>query len=874
MTRSDDAPLPDSTMPALTLQGLRVIELADEKAEYCGLLLAGLGAEVVKVEPAHGNPTRSIGPFYGDVVNPERSLFFWQYNRGKRSVRLDLDNDAGRQSFDALVSCADVLLESTPRGFLDDLGLGRTDLEPRFPPLVHARMTPFGDEGPWADYKASDLIHLALGGPVMNCGYDPRPDNTYDLPPIAPQMWHAYHVAGEQLTMGILAALIYRQRTGLGQRVDCAIHEAVAKCTEGDWPSWVMRRAPFMRQTCRHAMEQITETPMIGNTKDGRWLITRGPVRNDHWPRLGPFLASKGMANDLNESLPQDAAAAHGGRSIPGSRPSPSNDDPRAARATEAMHRLVKRYTFKEVPWRDAQDEGFMWAPLNKPHENLFDEHWHRRGTFAEIHHDDLGRSFTYAVSKWLSTEAGWAPGHRAPKLGEHADLVAEITAEPVRGALTITDRPTAEDLSARGKPWALHGVRILDFAWFLASGGATRFLTALGAETIKVEWKDNPDTRFGAQAPVGGRAVRDAATAPLPPVMDKDMGGQFNNKNPGKYGISLNVKDPRGLEIAKALAATSDIVAEGFAPGVMNRLGLGYDTLRELRPDIIYCQQSAMGTVGSYKSLRSLGPLAQALAGLSEMSGLPEPAMPAGWGFSYLDWMGAYSFASAMLGALYYRDRTGKGQRIDASQVEIGVFLNGTALLDWSANGRAFMRYGNRSPYKLAAPHGIYPCRGTDRWIAIGCFDEPEWKALIDTIGSPAWTSRPQFATLGSRLDHQEELDTLLSEATRLHDRFDLMEALQAAGVTAGICQTAEDRVDHDPQLAALEWLVELPGTKIGTWPVGEMPVELSRTPSYIGGRPGRAAPIYGEDNRLVYEGILGMSSAEVDKLETDGVI
>lgn len=858
---------------ALTLRGMRVVEIADETAEYVGLLLAGLGAEVVKVEPPQGSPTRTIGPFYQDVPHKDRSLYFWQFNRGKRSVRVDLATDQGRDALVGLLERADVLLESTPRGTLDGLGLGRAELEERFPSLVHARMTPFGDDGPWADFKASDLVHLALGGQMMNCGYDPRPDGSYDLPPFAPQMWHAYHVAGEQLAMGTLAALLYRERTGRGQLVSCAIHEACAKNTEGDLPSWILRRAPFKRQTCRHATESITEIPMIGNTKDGRWVITRGPVRSDHWSHLMPFMEEQGMPlPGVPDWLPEDDDKAQGGRTIPGSRPGPTNNDERGARATELFHRLVKRYTFKEVPWIAAQDQGFLWAPLFKPHENAVDPHWLTRGTFTDVEHPELGTSFRYAVGKWMSTEAGWEVGRRAPLLGEDDAEIERIVEEPVR-RVEVRERGD-EDTSVHGRPWVLQDVRILDFTWFLASGGATRFLAAMGAETIKVEWKGNPDTRFGAMAPVGGREAREQATGPLPPVMDKDMGGQFNNKHPGKYGISLNVKHPRGLEIAKELAKDSDIVAEGFSPGVMEKLGLGYDVLRSLRSDIIYCQQSALGSVGTYGNLRTLGPLAQALGGLSEMSGLPEPAMPAGWGYSYLDWMGAYSFASAMLGALLHRERTGRGQRVDASQVEIGMFINGTAILDWSANGREWQRYGNRSPYKPAAPHGAYPCRGTDRWIAIGCFDTAEWHALLDVLGSPEWGRRDDFASLDDRLANQDELDVLVADVTRTHDAYELMEALQAAGVRAGVCQTAEDRCETDPQLAHLGWLTEVPGTRIGTWPVSEVPLHFAHTPAYIGGRTGRGAPCYGEDNRFVYETMLGLNAREIDELEAEGVI
>ena len=198
------------------LAGLRVIEVADERAEYTGLLLAGLGADVVKIEPPEGNATRRIGPFLEDRPGLERSLFFWNYNRNKKSVVLDLRETLAREHMLHLLEGADVLLDASCGALKQALGV---DLNARFPTLVTARMTPFGDDGPWADFKSSDLIHLALGGVMMNCGYDPDPNLQYDTPPIAPQIWHAYHIAGEQLATGIIAALIHRHRTGQGQDV-------------------------------------------------------------------------------------------------------------------------------------------------------------------------------------------------------------------------------------------------------------------------------------------------------------------------------------------------------------------------------------------------------------------------------------------------------------------------------------------------------------------------------------------------------------------------------------------------------------------------------------------------------------------------------
>jgi crotonobetainyl-CoA:carnitine CoA-transferase CaiB-like acyl-CoA transferase len=848
------------------LSGIRVVELADEQAEYCGLTLAGLGADVVKVEPPGGSPTRRIGPFYKDQTDPEGSLFFWQYNRGKRSIVLDLEGEADRERFRSLVRSADILLESTPKGALDAIGLGAQALAAAYPSLIHARVTPFGDDGPWSDFKASDLVHLALGGVMMNCGYDPAPDGHYDLPPIAPQMWHAYHVAGEQLAMSIMAALIFRFRTGQGQQVSCAVHEAVAKCTEVDLMTWVMRRAPIFRQTCRHARESVSPHPTIAHTKDGRWVMANLGNRADDGKKLVELLERYGIESGLD---PNSAAPPRSGRFVPGTAPDTSKRDP----SMEAVTRFVRAFTYENIPWREAQQAGMLWAPLRKPHENAVDPHWLKRGSLTDVEHPELGQSFRYATSKWIATGTSWSPGRRAPWLNEDAasaDRPLERQA-PVIGAKPNPTR--AGKPSRRGKPFALDGIRVVDFTWFLASAGGTRFLSSFGAECLKIEIKTHPDTRLAAMAPIGGREARERATAPLKGVTDPDMGGQFNNKNPGKRGISLNVRHPKGLEIARRLVAMSDIVAEGFSPGVLDSWGLGYDKLKEIKKDIIYVQQSGMGAQGSYGRFRTVGPIANAFAGLSEMSGLPEPAMPAGWGYSYLDWMGAYSFALAMLSALYHRERTGEGQWIDASQTEVGLFICGTSILDWSANGRVATRYGNRSPFKPAAPHGAYPCAGEDRWLAIACFTEAEWQQLCKVAGNATFTTDSRFRTLESRLAHQDALDALVGKWTKDREARGLMMELQKAGVPAGVCQTTEERCDVDPQLRHLEWLTEVTGTKIGRWPVAEVPVKLSASPAYAGGRIDRGAPCYGEDNEYVYGELLGMSKREIDELAKDGV-
>ncbi|RHW23678.1 CoA transferase [Nocardioides immobilis] len=853
-------------MKAANLADVRVVEYADEQAEYCGLVLAGLGAEVVKVEPPDGSPSRRIGPFL-DEPDPERSLHFWNYNRGKRSVALELGSDSGAAALREMLANADVFLDSSLPAEQSErrrFGIDTETLARDFPRLIIARMTPFGEAGPWCDYKGSDLVHLALGGPVMNCGYSPQPDGTYDLPPVAPQLWHAYHIASEQLLISIMGALVYRQQSGVGQVVSCSVHEAVAKNTELDLMNWVMRHATLNRQTNFHAGERLTTGTNLLHTKDGRWFIIILIARDDRSNLIG-FLEKYGMAADLVRSAETGKGQ---GRAIPGSEASTEDVN----HLIEVTQRLFRRFTYETAPWQEAQAAGVVCVPLRKPEENLRDPHWVERQTFAEVEHPELDCSFTYVASKWLSTETSWEVGRRAPLLNEDAGAIEPfLEIRDVVPPVTSWHRGRS---SVHGKPMALDGIRILDFTWFLASAGGTRFLSALGAECIKVEWAAAPDTRLGAMAPVGGRQARRKATGPLEGVTDSDMGGQFNNKNAGKRGMSLNVRHPDGLEIARKLVAISDIVAEGFSPGVMDRWGLGYNELRAIKPDIIYAQQSGMGTTGTYGRFRAVGPVAAALSGMSEMSGLPEPAMPAGWGYSYLDWIGAYSFSVAMMSAILHRDRTGRGQWIDASQTETGIFLAGVPILAHSAIGTSWERTGNRSPCKPAAPHGIYPCAGTDRWLAVSCFAEEDWKNLTAVAERPGWLADPRFATLEDRITHQEALDAALTSWTREHDRYELMRRLQAAGVAAGVCQTAEDRCDVDPQLADLNWLTEVTGTKIGTWPIAEVPGTMTKTPTHIGGAIDRGAPCYGEDNEWVLGELLGYSTSQIKRLQDEGVV
>jgi crotonobetainyl-CoA:carnitine CoA-transferase CaiB-like acyl-CoA transferase len=653
------------------------------------------------------------------------------------------------------------------------------------------------------------------------------------------------------------------------------VHEAVSKNTETDAPDWLFLGQRHRRLTCRHSMVSAS-LPALAHTKDGRYLLPyktylKGSVTADGgaWASTVDVLREFG----LGAVFEGDEYGTAESQSTPAA----------VDRLSGAVEKLVGSTLFSADVWRAGQRRGLPWAPVRLPEENAQDPHWRMRGAVVDVYQPQLGRAVTHVGAKWYSEDVPWSSPRPAPRIGEHTDVVIEQWRSPSpQRPPAAAARPAAEkeNLSVHGKPFALDGVRVIDLSWMLASAGAGRYLAALGADVIKVEHASRLDGMRTGQGlcPPGGRAERAAAEGPLPtPVHDPanpNRSGSFMEINAGKRGLSLNLKSSEGRQILEDLIRGADMVVEGFSPGTMERMGLGYARLKELNPHIIYVQQSGLGEYGSYGRARAFGPTAQAFTGISEMSGLPSPYPPAGIGYSYLDWFGAYNMANAMLAALYRRHTTGLGCHIDASQGEIGLQLTGTAILDWSVNGRSWSRTGNRSPYVPAAPHGAYRTNGDDTWIAISAFTDSHWTALARVLDTTEWLTDPRFADLDARVAHQDELDALVDAATADRDGRALMDQLQAAGVPAGVCQDAQDRYERDPQLAHLEWTVELPQTEIGTWPIKGHPVRMAATPTHIGGRINRSGPNYGEDTDAVLTDVLGFDDERITALRTAGVV
>ncbi len=420
-----------------------------------------------------------------------------------------------------------------------------------------------------------------------------------------------------------------------------------------------------------------------------------------------------------------------------------------------------------------------------------------------------------------------------------------------------------AQSEPTRRRP--LEGVRVIDLARIVAGPNATRMLATMGAEVIRVEWHDDRAIDLL-------RGVRPAVPGGEPGSLNRS--GLFNNINTGKYGITLNMNLPQGRDLFKRLIAKATVLCENYSPGQMDRWELGYDVLREINPGLIYLQITGMGKSGTYNDYLSVGPTAQALSGLTHMSGLPDPMPPAGWGYSYLDHSTGYYGAIMVLAALLRRRRTGRGCYLDLSQTETGLMVSGTATLEAQLTGGSTARHGNRMQAATWAPHGTYPCRGTDEWISIAVQTDAQWQALVEEIGAPDWARDSRFQTAVGRKTHEDDLDRLLAEFTKNEDRYDLMNRLQKRGIPAGVVQKSVDRCTRDPQLQERGYFVPLPHSEIGTWPIENFPAKFQNMRVDVGGLPGRGAPMLGEDTDAVYRDLLGLTPEEIATLREEWVI
>jgi crotonobetainyl-CoA:carnitine CoA-transferase CaiB-like acyl-CoA transferase len=408
-----------------------------------------------------------------------------------------------------------------------------------------------------------------------------------------------------------------------------------------------------------------------------------------------------------------------------------------------------------------------------------------------------------------------------------------------------------------------LEGVKVADFSWFGAGPICALHFASMGATVIRIESETHIDSLRTIAPMAKGKTSYNAS-------------GYFNNFNAGKYDLTLCLNTDEGRGVARKVVEWADVFLTNITPRVIERWGLTYDKISEWNPKIIAAYQPMQGYDGPHKDFLGFGAVLTPITGYSYLSGFPN-RLPIGVGTNYPDYViNPGHTMVAILAALHYRRRTGKGQHIECAQLESSVAPLGPAIFDYTANGVVENRAGNHIEY--AAPHNAFKCKPLtdagrpldERWLAITCFSEDEWQALVAVMGSPEWARDPKFATFQGRKQNEDELDANINAWTADKDAYELMAELQSRGVPAGVVQSAREILDYDEHVKARGYYEYLDHAETGRAAYDGPPFKLSKTP----GGHAFPAPLLGEHTEYVCKEILGLKDEEITELMVAGAL
>ncbi len=398
----------------------------------------------------------------------------------------------------------------------------------------------------------------------------------------------------------------------------------------------------------------------------------------------------------------------------------------------------------------------------------------------------------------------------------------------------------------------ALEGVRVVEFAWVGVGPRIGKYLGDHGAIVIRVESSLRPDL-LRTQVPYKDN------------VAGLNRAGAFTYVNTSKYSMGLNLNHPKAVEVAKKLVKWADVVTESFTPGTMAKWGLDYDNLKSIKDNIVMLSTCNQGQSGPHAKHPGYGSQLVALSGFTQITGWPDrlPVQPFG---AYTDYVAPRFGAAALVAALNYRRRTGKGQYLDLSQLESGLQLLAPLILQYTISKREAQREGNRCPY--GAPHGVYRCKGDDRWCAIAVFGDEEWQNFCRVIGRPEWIEETKYATFRSRKENEDDLDKLVGEWTLTYTAEEVMTKMQEAGIGCGIVKDIKE-VYEDPQLKHRGTFEEIEHPEMGWIPCETSGFLLSKTPGGVSRHP----PCLGEHTEYICREILQISNEEFAGMFREGV-
>jgi crotonobetainyl-CoA:carnitine CoA-transferase CaiB-like acyl-CoA transferase len=820
MTATDQR---DATHDRLPLHGIRVLECGDTlAAAYAGRLFAELGADVVKVELAGGDPLRAVGPFVSEP-DPEASVSFAYFNAAKRSVVVDPAAPADARLLTDLASRADVVVRCTTAGndWVTDAMLDAAVADNAA--LIVVDISTFGRQS--GDASMSDLLALAAAGLLLvNVDKDRNPLRYRgELASI--------HAACDAV-LAVIAALRSRLADGIGQRIDISAQAAIAAIMTaiaiytytGVLPGFggLPPIAPFGFFECSDG------TALIMVNENVQWQGLRRVLGEPTWAAAAEF--------DTNADRREHHADLNG-------------------RVADA----VAKMTLADLLAACIR-EGVPASQVHTAADVLAWQHLHARGYFVplEIPTGDDGPPVLAPGAPWRFARTTAEPSsRRAPRLGA---ATASIRDE--------WSRRTAAVPPGHASPAPLHGSRVVDMTWVWAGPYASMQFAHFGADVIKFESTRRVDV-----------------TRILDPFADQVPGvnrsGYFNMYSQGKRSTTLDITTAEGLALLKRIAAGADLVIDNMRPGAMARMGLGADVLDELDPALVVVAMSGFGESGPARDRMAYGAVIDALCGAAAANGTPGGG-PTFFPMSTPDPCAGIHAAIAASAAMYRAAQTGRGDRIEISMIESTISAFPWPVLIEAAGRGPVVNVGNRDD--LACPHGTFRCAGERQWLAVVVRDDVEFAALATAIGRADLATTPRFATLEARKAHEDELERILGEWTAARPRADAAEQLRSAGVACAEVADVRDVV-HSPHLVAREFMLHLDHPEIGVRPLPGPAWTTHPTIQPAAGstqgtaapspwRAATAAPCLGQHTEEILTGLLGLSVDDVADLRQRGLL
>jgi crotonobetainyl-CoA:carnitine CoA-transferase CaiB-like acyl-CoA transferase len=790
------------------LSHLRIVEIGSAAAtSYCARLFADFGATVQKIEPRQGDPLRRAAP----LTPKGQSAWFAFLNFNKSSVALDCSDASAASLLSELIENCDILIDGRDVGAADCPAFDLAVIKQRRPGLIHVEASWFGHDGPYAEFEATDSTIRALTGLVKLVG-------PVEGPPMHAPDFQTGILAGLWGFISAASSVLGRMQDGRGRSSRLSIFESSIAVTE-----YIMfesfSRGDIMR---RIGVNRFWPTFPVGiyQTKQG-WLgVTT--VTPAQWRAFCEMLG-----------LPE------------------LRDDPALFMGVDRLQH-IREIESKIIPGlkqRTAQEwfaEGLRRkipiVPVPEIADLIADEEKRARGAIVPIIiGDETGFS---AGSMQRLTGTPPRRGGAVPDIGEQ--MLG-------RAHTTEIAAPLPEPRSANRPP--LDGIRVIDFSMGWAGPICTRTLADLGADVIKIEAIQYPDW---------WRGVDRRPAYILDQMYEKSVRYCIMNRN--KRGITLDLTQPQGLDLAKQLLADADLVVDNYSVEVLPKLGLGYDILSKLNPKLVMMSMSAFGAGSLYRDCRAYGSTLEQGSGLPSVVG-DANGPPVMSHTAFGDAVGGLNGCAAVLTALIHAKLTGNGQFIDLAQIECMMPFAAPWIIAHSIDGKEPTKYGNRHPDFV--PHGCFRCAGQDNWIVVAVSSDAMWPKLARLLGRADWAGDKTLKTAAARRNIESEIEVAIGAWTSAREPEAAMNALQAAGIAAGVARLPIELL-RDPQLHARGFIQEVDRAFIGKHPQPSMPFREGANPFPIRKPP----PTLGQHNREILAGLLGLSDAEIEQLTRDGII